>query len=182
MTEISLHIMDIVQNSITAGATLIEVSLCVSSKNDSLTVSVQDNGKGMSEEMTDGVTSPFVTTRTTRKVGLGIPLFAAGAQATGGSFHIESQEGNGTSIVAVYKLDHIDRPPIGDFAGTMRVLIVGNPQIDFIVNTNLEGTTAKLATSEIKQVLGEVPIDTPDVSVWIGENLTEMFPEKYKYM
>lgn len=183
MKEISLHIMDIVQNSITAGASLIEVELSVSHAQNLLSVSIKDNGKGMSSEMLAQVQSPFVTTRTTRKVGFGISLFQAGATATDGFFEIDSTLGEGTLVRASYVLDHIDRPPIGDFAGTMHVLITGNPDLDFVVCFSLEGTVEKLDTREIREVLGsEVPLNTPDVSLWMKENLDEMFSAELSTM
>ena len=138
MKEISLHIMDIVQNSITANAALIELFLNIQRCKNRLSIIIKDNGKGMSKEMVASVTSPFVTTRTTRKVGLGIPLFKAGAENAGGMFEISSELGKGTEVKAVYVLDHIDRPPIGDFAGTVHSIIVCNPGIDFVVSVTLD--------------------------------------------
>ena len=180
MKEISLHIMDIVQNSITANATLIEVELDIRYAENTVSIMIRDNGKGMSAEMLRNVTSPFVTTRTTRRVGLGISLFKAGAEASGGSFDIDSQEGVGTVVRAEYKLDHLDRPPIGDFAGTMHTLIVCNPEIDFVITIVIDDSQDILDTREVKESLGEdVPIDTPEVSVWIKENLDEMFKPDY---
>lgn len=183
MKEISLHIMDIVQNSITADATLIEVFLFIAKKDDIVSVTVKDNGKGMSEEMLAHVTSPFVTTRTTRRVGLGISLFKAGAENTGGSFTIASTKGEGTELTATYVLDNIDRPPIGDFAGTMQTLIVGNPHIDFVVKVTIENREEILDTREVKEILGEgIPLNLPEVSVWLRENLNEVFPEEYEML
>ncbi|MDL2237779.1 ATP-binding protein [Christensenellaceae bacterium OttesenSCG-928-K19] len=180
MKEISLHIMDIVQNSISAHASLIEVAIEISQDEDTLSVSITDNGDGMSEEMVEHVTSPFVTTRTTRRVGLGISLLAAGVQSTGGSFRVDSKLGEGTKVVATYGLTHIDRPPVGDFAGTMHTLIVSNPSIDFVVCFSVNSREEQLDTREVRAVLGEdVPLDTPDVSLWIKENLEELFPAEY---
>lgn len=180
MKEIALHIMDIVQNSITANATLIEISLEIASREDTVSVTVKDNGKGMSREMLMHVTSPFVTTRTTRKVGLGISLFKAGAENSGGSFTIDSEEGKGTELSAVYVLDNIDRPPIGDFAGTAHSLIVCNPAIDFVIRVVIDGREDALDTREVRKVLGQdVPLDLPDVSAWLKENLDEVFPSEY---
>ncbi len=180
MKEISLHIMDIVQNSISADATCIAVSLEISKEQDLLTLHICDNGRGMDEQMLANVTSPFVTTRTTRKVGLGISLLSAGAMATGGDFAINSKLGEGTTVKAAYVLDHIDRPPIGDFAGTMHTLIVCNPNIDFVVRFVHDGEDGQLDTKEIRAVLGdEVPLDSPDVSLWIADNLKEIFPPEF---
>ncbi len=183
MKEISLHIMDIVQNSITAHATVIEVLLRILRKEDVVSVTIKDNGKGMSAEMLAHVTSPFVTTRTTRRVGLGISLFKAGAENTGGHFAIDSREGVGTELTATYVLSNIDRPPIGDFAGTMQTLIVANPGIDFVVTVVLDEGQESLDTREVKQVLGEgIPLDLPEISMWLRENLDEIFsPELERF-
>ncbi len=171
MQEISLHIMDIAQNSITAKATLIQISLNITK--DEIIIEIEDNGCGMSEEMLKNVISPFVTTRTTRKVGMGISLFAQGAQDTGGKFSITSKLNEGTKLKAVYIKNSIDRPPIGDFTGTMHSLIICNPEIDFIVKIINEEENV-MDTREVKEILGDVAIDTPDVSLWIKENLEEM--------
>lgn len=175
-----MHIMDVVQNSISAGASLIEVLLSVNFYKDSVALMIHDNGKGMDEEFLKGVTSPFVTTRTTRKVGMGISLLKAGVEATGGSFEIQSKLGKGTSIQAIYVLSNIDRPPIGDFAGTMHTLIVCNPNIDFVVDFQYNHQHDRLDTREVRAVLGEqVPLDTPDVSLWLKESLREFFQPAY---
>ncbi|MEG2574412.1 MAG: ATP-binding protein [Christensenella sp.] len=181
MKEISLHIMDIIQNSVTANATVIEVALAIARDEDIVSVTIKDNGKGMSKEMLAHVTSPFVTTRTTRKVGLGISLFKAGAEISGGCFEIDSQEGVGTELRAVYVLSNIDRPPIGDFAGTMQSVIVCNPNIDFVVKVIIDGHEEFLDTREVRQVLGDkISLDMPEVSAWIKENLNEIFPKEYE--
>ncbi len=180
MKEISLHIMDIAQNSITADATLIEVEIDIQYANNMVSVTMKDNGRGMGKDMLAQVTNPFVTTRTTRRVGMGISLFQAGTQASDGEFSIDSTEGVGTVIQATYRLDHLDRPPIGDFAGTMHTLIVSNPDIDFLVAVIVDGTRDVLDTREVRQALGDdVPLDMPDVSMWIKENLEEMFKPEY---
>ncbi len=172
--------MDIVQNSITAHAALIGIALTIDRKEDILSVTIKDDGKGMSKEMLEHVTSPFVTTRTTRRVGLGISLFKAGAEGSGGNFEITSKEGVGTELTAVYVLDNIDRPPVGDFAGTVKTLIVCNPDIDFEVEVSIDGQKGSLDTRQVREVLGEgVPLDLPDVATWIGESLNELFPEEY---
>lgn len=180
MKEISLHIMDIVQNSITANASLIELLLNIQTRKNRFSIIIKDNGKGMSKEMVASVTSPFVTTRTTRKVGLGIPLFKAGAENAGGTFEISSELGKGTEVKAIYVLDHIDRPPIGDFAGTVHSIIICNPDIDFMIGVTFDEREELLDTREIRKILGEdVPLDLPDVSAWIRERLDEIFPAEY---
>lgn len=180
MKEIALHIMDIVQNSISANASLIEVSIAISRTDDTLDLLIKDNGRGMDSEMLKNVTSPFVTTRTTRRVGLGISLLSAGAKGTGGDFNITSELGKGTLVEAIYKLNHLDRPPIGDFGGTMHTLIICNPNIDFRVEFNIDGQNNTIDTREVREVLGDdIPLDSPDVSLWLKENFNELFPLEY---
>lgn len=181
MKEISLHIMDIVQNSVRAEASLIGVSLLCDEEANELTVVVSDDGTGMSEEMVARVTDPFVTSRTTRRVGLGLSLLKAGAEGSGGRFEVRSKLGEGTTVRAVYVMDNIDRPPIGDFAGTIHSIIVCNPELDFRVETALPGgKKAALDTREVRAVLGEdARLDEPDISQWLRENIDEMFPSRY---
>ena len=119
MTEISLNILDVAQNSISAGAKLIEISVVADIKSDTLTVVIKDNGCGMDEEKLKKVIDPFFTTRTTRKVGLGIPFYKLAAENTGGTFNITSQLGLGTTVTAVFGLSHIDRMPLGDINFTI---------------------------------------------------------------
>lgn len=183
MREISLHIMDIAQNSVRAQASLITIRLLADKKADQLTVEIIDNGSGMSEEMTAHVTDPFVTSRTTRRVGLGLSLLQAGAEGTGGSFTVSSKLGDGTDVRAVYTMSHLDRPPIGDFAGTAESLMICNPDLDFRIEVQLPDSTAvqDLDTREIRSMLGgDVRLDEPEIAAWIRENLHEMFPARYQ--
>ena len=177
MKEIALHIMDIVQNSITANAGFITVCVLINKEEDILTVEISDDGKGMDADMLSRVTSPFTTTRTTRKVGLGIPLFKAGAEAAGGSFQVSSQPGRGTQVCAVYGLSHIDRPPVGDIASVIHTLIVCNPEIDFSFVAECGGKTFACNTIEIKKTLDGVPVTQSDVSIWLIEYLKEGIDE-----
>lgn len=155
MKEISLHIMDIVQNSVRAQASHIGVCLWCDQDANELTVVITDDGTGMSEEMVARVTDPFVTSRTTRRVGLGLSLLKAGAEGTGGRFEVSSKLGEGTSVRAVYVMDNIDRPPIGDFGGTVHSIIICNPQLDFRVEVALPGQEKTvLDTEEVREVLG----------------------------
>lgn len=173
MKDISLHLMDIVQNSITANATLIEIVFAIDTATEELTVTIRDNGKGMPEELLKRVESPFATTRTTRKVGLGIPLFKAGAERSGGRFSISSEVGKGTTVCAVYGLYNIDRPPLGDLAGTMHMLVVCNPDIDFDFKASYDSECFELDTREVRKVLGSVPLNDPGVGQWLEENFVE---------
>ncbi len=173
MREISLHILDIVQNSVVAGATKIGVDICEDTTNDTLTVTITDNGCGMSEEFLKKVVDPFTTKRTTRKVGLGIPLFKLAAENTGGSFEIKSKLGEGTVVKAVFGHSHIDRQPLGDMAETMLGLFTSYENIDFLYRHGLNGNLFEVDTSELKNVLGDVPFSTPEVYLWLSEYLKE---------
>lgn len=179
MQEISLHILDITQNSIRAGAKLIEIDIEENIEKDVFQFSVKDDGCGMSEELLNKVTDPFVTTRTTRRVGLGIPLLISGAEATGGNVKIESKVGAGTKICATYSHSHIDRQPLGDIASCMMSLISMNPDIDFVYTHSYENKNFTLDTRELKSVLGDVKLSEPSIALWIkefvDENLTEIY-------
>lgn len=178
MRELSLNVMDIAQNSISAGASLITILVEEDLPGDTLSISVVDNGKGMSEETVRKVVDPFYTTRTTRSVGLGIPLFKMEAEMTGGSFEISSKLGQGTKLTAVFKPSSVDMIPLGDINGTVQLLISCNPQLDFLFRRTLRTEQGQreftLETAELRQVLGEdVPLDTPDVVLWIKDYLSE---------
>ena len=131
MRELSLNVMDIVQNSIRAGASLTTIRIDESVPGDTLAITVTDNGCGMSEEQVKSVVDPFFTTRTTRKVGLGVPLFKMEAEMTGGSFTIDSKLGAGTTLTAVFRPSHVDMIPLGDIGSVIHLLITCNPEIDF---------------------------------------------------
>ncbi|MCL2766421.1 MAG: ATP-binding protein [Peptococcaceae bacterium] len=175
MPEISLNILDVAQNSVTAGALLIEIGIIVDSANDTLECTVRDNGRGMTADQVEKVTDPFFTTRTTRKVGLGIPFFKMAAEITGGCFHINSALGVGTETTAVFGLNHIDRMPVGDIAGTMTALIGSNPDIDFLLRYAIDNHGFTLDTRDVRQVLEEIPLSEPEVlssiALFINENI-----------
>jgi len=172
MRDISLHILDIAENSLRADASLIVIDIRIDPVKDTLTVVIDDNGCGMSKEMVERVKSPFTTSRTTRNVGLGIPLFAAGCENTGGSLKIESEPGVGTKLTAVYRNSHIDRPPLGDIAGTISALVITNPETDFVY-TAKKDDTFEFDTREVKATLGEVPVTEPEVIKFIKDFLSE---------
>ena len=132
MKELSLHLLDIAQNSISAGAGNIEIYVCESVEKDRMILSITDDGRGMSKDFLSRVADPFTTTRKTRKVGMGIPLFKLAAELTGGTFSIDSTLGKGTVVTAVFIPSHIDMPPLGDMTGTMLALIQGSPQLEFV--------------------------------------------------
>ena len=132
MPEISLNILDVAENSVRAGADLIRITVSAKPEDDTLTVVIADDGCGMTKEQELQVTDPFYTTRTTRRVGLGVPFFKQAAEGTGGSFRIESEKGKGTTVTAVFGLSHIDRMPLGDISSTIHTLIVFNEKTDFV--------------------------------------------------
>lgn len=173
MQEISLNILDIVQNSVRAGADTIRVELFEDLPTDVLSFSVEDNGCGMDEEMVARVMDPFVTTRTTRKVGMGISLLRSAAQATGGDVELRSQVGKGTFIKAVFSHSHIDRQPLGNMADTMTSLISMNDHIDFYYRHTFNGAVFEFNTKEMKEILGEVPMSDPTVAAWLREFIGE---------
>lgn len=174
MKEIALHVLDIIQNSIVAGATLITIEVEIRHERDWMRVAVIDNGKGMDEELLKKVISPFTTSRTTRKVGLGIPMFKAGAEAAGGAFTIRSKPNDGTFIQAEYQISNWDRPPLGDMVETLYATIICNEQIDFVYAYMVDGNSYSFDTREVRAILGEdVPLNTPEVATWIKNELTE---------
>ena len=173
MTEISLNILDVAENSTRAGAYLVTITVSADTAADRLTVIIDDDGCGMTEEQVAHVTDPFFTTRTTRKVGLGVPFFKYAAESTGGSFTIQSQPGVGTTVTAVFVLSHIDRMPLGDISSTIHTLVVYHPDTDFRYIYEYDGKSFTLDTREFREILGDVPFDTPEISSYIMEYLTE---------
>ncbi len=173
MRELSLNVMDVAQNSVRAEADLVRITVEESDKEDRLTISIADNGCGMTEDQVRQVIDPFFTTRTTRKVGLGVPLFKLSAEQTGGSFDIQSKVGEGTTTTASYVKSHVDMTPLGDINSTVKILIQCNPQIDFIFTHSTDKGSFTLDTRELREVLGDVSLDTPDVLEWIGQYLEE---------
>ena len=173
MPEISLNILDVAENSTRAGASLVEITVDADPEADRLTVTIADNGCGMTEEQVARVTDPFFTSRTTRKVGLGVPFFKYAAESTGGTFTITSQTGIGTTVIAVFVLSHIDRMPLGDITSTIHTLIVYHPETDFLYRYVYNGASFTLDTREFREVLGDGPFDTPEISEYIREYLAE---------
>lgn len=173
MKELSLHLLDIVKNSTAAGASLVQVEL-TETAHRVLTIRIIDNGAGMSPALLSAVSDPFTTTRTTRRVGLGIPLYRMAAEQTGGSVTLESTEGVGTTVTAVFHLDHLDCAPLGDLPGTAALIIQGSPGVDFRFSHTTPGGSYALDTREMREMLGpEVPLDAPEVYAWVTEYLRE---------
>ena len=173
MPEISLNILDVAENSTRAGASLVQITVDVQPEADKLTVIIADDGCGMTKEQVERVTDPFYTSRTTRKVGLGVPFFKLAAESTGGSFSIESEPQKGTTVTAVFTLNHIDRMPLGDMTATIHTLIQGHPDTDFLYVYRCEAKEFSLDTREMRAILGDVPFDAPEISNYIRDYLTE---------
>lgn len=173
MKDLSLHILDIVQNSIRAKATLIGIEINEQADRDQLTIIVSDNGTGMSPAQLQQATDPFYTSRTTRKVGLGLSLFKQNAEMTGGSFELKSESGKGTTVKAIFGLRHIDRPVMGDLVGTLILLICSQGEADYVFKHQTPSGEFELDTREIKQTLENVPISHPDVRNFLREMIQE---------
>lgn len=179
MKELSLHILDIAQNSVAAGAKLITVCLTEDTKADFLEFCIKDDGCGMDGETLKKVIDPFTTGRTTRRVGLGIPLLKAAAELTGGGVKISSESGKGTCVTARFVFSSIDRQPLGNMAETMLGLITSYEDIDFVYIHKVNQSKFKLDTREIKEVLGGVRLTEPEVVLWLSEFLKENETELY---
>lgn len=172
MKEIALHALDIAQNSITARASRLELTLA--EEGDELILTIADNGCGMSPQLLAQVSDPFTTTRTTRKMGLGLPLLRMAAEQTGGALRIESTEGVGTTVEALFHPEHIDCPPVGDMAGTVSLLIQGAPELELIYTRRRGASSFRLDTRELRAQLGpQVSLAEPEVILWIREYVEE---------
>ncbi len=184
MKELSLNILDITENSVKAGATLTEISLCESG--DKIVLTITDNGCGMTDEVLKGVINPFYTTRTTRKVGMGLPLLKLAAEQTGGGLEIYSKHidnfpnEHGTVVSATFYKNHIDCAPLGDVVETVKTLIQGHPDTDFLFTHKTEDGEVVLDTRELRLMLEDVPLNTYEVIKWIEEYLREQYLEVQK--
>ena len=182
MKELSLNILDIAKNSVKAGADTVFVTLTETA--DTFTMKISDNGCGMKPDFLKTVTDPFSTTRTTRKVGMGIPLLEFAAERTGGHIEIESKHidsyplGHGTTVRAFFNKGHIDFAPLGDIISTLITLIQGHPDRDFVFVHKKEGLIISLDTREIRESLGDIPLNTFEVLMWIRDNLREQYDAK----
>lgn len=171
MKEISLHLLDIAENSIAAGAKRIRIIVKEDSRSDLLQMIIEDNGRGMSADMVKRVVDPFTTTRTTRKVGLGIPLLKASAEACNGFLTIESQIGMGTKLTVQFQRSHIDRMPLGDLITTILNLLVANPQVHWIFKYEYNGNFFCFDDVPIKNELHDLPLTEPAILKCIKEML-----------
>jgi len=173
LEELALHILDIVQNSVRAGAKLIKVFVVEDSAADLLTITIEDNGSGMDAETISKLRDPFFTTRDTRPVGLGIPLLTQMAQLSEGDVLIKSDLGEGTTLIATFGYANIDRPPLGDIATTMWTIVISNPRIDIEYIHRIDGRAFELNTREIKKLLNIKKAFTPKFSMYLGDYIKD---------
>lgn len=179
MKELSLNILDVAENSVKAKATLTAIRL--TDDGETLTLVIEDDGCGMTEEVVRAVTDPFYTTRTTRKVGLGLPLLKLAAEMTGGAMTVVSRaaaehpDDHGTTVTARFIKTHIDCTPLGDVVETMVTLIQGHPDTDFLFCHTMTDREVTLDTRELRQVLEGVPLNSYEVLQWIEAFLREQY-------
>ena len=171
MEDLSLHILDIVENSVAARADTIEIRISEDEKKDLLSIEIIDNGAGMDEETVKKALDPFYTTRTVRRFGFGLPLLSEAAKAANGHLSIKSKKGEGTKIKADFQYSHIDRQPLGDIGQTIVILIIGNPEIDLLYVHKKNSHTYSLDTKKIRAQLQDIPVNSPDGIRMIKEDL-----------
>ena len=177
MRELSLHIMDIIENGLVAGASLIRLSVQEDRVESWLRITISDNGRGMSPDMLRQAVDPFYTTRTTRRVGLGLSLLKEASKRCDGDFRIQSKEAEGTEVHVSFRLDHIDLAPMGDIAGSLSALIMGNSDVDFVYTHDVDGKVFQLDTRQIRKELDGVPINHPQVIKYISDSIRETLAE-----
>lgn len=174
LRDLSLHLLDIMTNSVSAGASRMEVRIEADSVKDLLTICIKDDGRGMSQDFLERVTDPFSTTRTTRKVGLGLSLIKEACEITGGRLAIESALGAGTTVTATFGISSIDRIPLGNTGETLSGLISSYPDRDFAITfANGQGAESCLDTVDLRERLGDVPLSEPDVYVFVRDYIQE---------
>jgi len=177
MKDLSMHILDIIQNSVRAKASKVELEIIEEVEKNLYTIIINDNGCGMDKDTLEKVIDPFFTTRTTRKVGLGLPLLKQNAERTGGYMNIVSEEDKGTKLTAVFIHDNLDRPSLGDIAGTVVLLVGANPDISFIYRHRTDNGEYVFDTNEVNEVLEGVSISEPEVLRYLKEMINENLKE-----
>lgn len=179
MNNISMHILDIVQNSISGKATFIEIVIKEDAEKNIFEIIIKDNGVGIDKEMLTQVADPYITTRTTRKVGLGLPLLKYSTSQANGYLKVNSESGIGTLVNAVFQYNHIDRPPLGDISGTIVLLVAANPDIDFKYIHHINNKKYEFNTHEVKVILGDIKISDPKIRGFLKEMIVENLNEMY---
>ena len=173
MQELSLNVLDVAENSVRADASLVEITVEEDTAAGWLTIVIRDNGRGMTPEQVQTVIDPFYTTRTTRMVGLGVPFFRMAAQLSGGDLTIQSRVGEGTAVTATFGLTSIDRMPLGDINGTIATLVQCNPGIDWLYTRRKDGREMVMDTRQFREVLEDMPLDSPEVLGFLRDYLAE---------
>ncbi|OAT85724.1 ATP-binding protein [Desulfotomaculum copahuensis] len=175
MEELAEHILDIARNSIEAGATRLTIAVAEDTEENYCCLSVVDNGAGMARELVRRLMDPFFTTKSGKKVkvGLGLPLLKDAVERCGGRMEVHSAPGRGTRVTAEFPYHHLDRAPLGDIAGTIATLLAGNNHLDIFYRYNFNGREMYLDTREIRARLRGVPLDTPEVLIWLRQYLSE---------
>ncbi|WP_371368529.1 hypothetical protein SRRS_20730 [Sporomusa rhizae] len=179
MREISLHILDLVQNSIEAGATSVKLDIIEDMTKDIMVIRVSDNGRGMDEKMRQLVIDPFITTRTTRRIGLGLPLMDMSTKRCGGYLNLTSTPGKGTVVEAKYQHSHLDRPPMGNLIETIKTILVANPTLHFLYYHTVNGRSISVSSQELANTLEGIPLTQPDVLVWLHGYLSDHITNLY---
>ncbi|MBC7259819.1 MAG: ATP-binding protein [Chloroflexi bacterium] len=173
MRELSLHVLDVMENAVEAGATRIEVRIDEDLGADRLVIEVADNGRGMSKEMTQRALDPFFTTRETRHVGLGLPLFAAAAQRCDGDLTIESEPGRGTRVRATFRHSHLDRAPLGDMPSALMAILLSGRPVDVAYTHRVGEAEFSFDSADVRRELGDIPLTHPAVRQWLWQTLRE---------
>lgn len=171
MKELALHILDIAQNSLKAGAKTVAISIKDSISQNKLEITIADDGKGMAADFARQVAEPFVTTSCGKKTGLGLPLFKMAAELTGGSLSIESKLGQGTTVYATFNRSHLDTPPLGDIAATITTLVQGSPTVDFNCHYQTDAAQLVFTTAKLREAVPDLAFDHPQVLAWIQDHL-----------
>ena len=177
MQELSLHILDLAYNAVEAGARHVSIEVIEERATDRLTIVVSDDGRGMDEATSRQVTDPFYTSRTTRKVGLGLSLLSEAAEAAGGGLRIRSAPGRGTTVEATFQLSHVDRAPLGDLPGTVLVLVVGQPDVAFRYRHAVDGREFEFDGEAYREALGTMSPQHPAALRWLRGALSEDYGE-----
>ena len=173
MRELSLHILDVLENGVEAGASRVTATIEEDSEADTMRIEISDNGRGIPKEMIDKVTDPFYTTRKTRHVGLGLPLFAAAARRCDGDLVIQSELGKGTKVIAAFRESHIDRAPLGDIPSAILAILLSGRPVDIEYRHRVDREEFRFDSSEIRRELGDVPLTHPKVRNWLLQFLQE---------
>jgi hypothetical protein len=177
MRELSLHILDVAENGITAGGNCIWIEVDEARKKDQLRIMIRDNGRGMPIEKLDNINDPFITSRSTRRVGLGLSLLSAATERCDGTLRVDTQPGKGTEVEATFRYNHIDRAPLGDIAATITTLIIGNPGIDFVYSHRIDGSDFSLDTREIRKKMEDLSLSDPVVIQHLTETIRSSLKE-----